>query len=144
MNRILKFFGFRIWIPRTRTKFFIITSSSGSRLTTAGKAFSDIPRCDFSAQLNLGNECSKGEISALINQSDEFIGYDSACQHIAAAEGIKTFTIFAGTNNVRFIRRWQACGENTSEIIYVDTLSKDGYIDNEDIIATLMDFRTSG
>ena len=121
----------------------LLQAAQEAGITTAETAFSDIQRCDFSAQL-IGIECSIGEISALINQSDEFIGYDSACQHIAAAEGIKTFTIFAGTNNVRFIRRWQACGENTSEIIYVDTLSKDGYIDNEDIIATLMDFRTSG
>ena len=121
----------------------LLQAAQEAGITTAETAFSDIQRCDFSAQL-IGIECSIGEISALINQSDEFIGYDSACQHIAAAEGIKTFTIFAGTNNVRFIRRWQACGENISEIIYVDTLSKDGYIDNEDIIATLMDFRTSG
>ncbi len=29
-----------------------------------------------------------GEIAAMIGGSDEFIGYDSACQHIAAAIGV--------------------------------------------------------
>jgi len=119
----------------------LLQAAHEAGITTAETTFSEMLQINSSARL-IGIECSIGEISALINQSDEFIGYDSACQHIAAAQGIKTFTIFAGTNNVRFIRRWQACGENTSEIIYVDTLSKDGYIDNEDIIATLMDFRT--
>ncbi|NKB32493.1 MAG: hypothetical protein GKR91_05285 [Pseudomonadales bacterium] len=119
----------------------LLQAAEEAGITTAETAFSQIQQVDTDARL-IGVECSIGEIFALISKSDEFIGYDSACQHIAAAEGIKTFTIFAGTNNVRFIRRWQACGQNTSEIIYVDTLSKDGYIDNEDIIATLMDFRT--
>lgn len=30
-------------------------------------------------------ECGIGEMAALISHSDEYIGYDSACQHIAAA-----------------------------------------------------------
>lgn len=89
----------------------------------------------------LGVECSVAEIASLISCSDEFIGYDSACQHIAAAEGVRTYTIFAGSNNVRFIRRWHACGPNISEIVYVDTLSKHEAIDNQEIIARLMDLR---
>ena len=80
-------------------------------------------------------------MAALISASDEFIGYDSACQHIAAAAGIRTFTIFAGTNNVRFIRRWHASGPNTSEIIYVDTVSKHEQVDHDEIIARLQDLR---
>jgi ADP-heptose:LPS heptosyltransferase len=84
-----------------------------------------------------------GEITALIALSDEFIGYDSACQHIAAAQKVKTYTVFAGTTNVRFIRRWKACGSDTSEIIFVDTISKDSHIDNADIIGRLLDLRSS-
>ena len=91
----------------------------------------------------LGLNCTVGEITALIALSDEFIGYDSACQHIAAAQKVKTYTVFAGTTNVRFIRRWKACGSDTSEIIFVDTISKDSHIDNADIIGRLLDLRSS-
>ena len=118
----------------------ILKAASRAGIETMETLFSQLGHNNTNAKL-IGVECAIGEVSALISQSNEFIGYDSACQHIAAAESIKTFTIFAGTNNVRFIRRWRACGENTSEIIYVDTLSKHGHIDNADIIATLMDFR---
>lgn len=89
----------------------------------------------------LGVESTVAEIAALISYSDEFIGYDSACQHIAAAQGVKTFTVFAGSNNARFIRRWHACGPNASEIVYVDTLSRDRDIDNNEIIARLQELR---
>ena len=91
----------------------------------------------------IGVECSISEIASLISQSNEFIGYDSACQHIAAAQGIKTYTIFAGTNNVRFIRRWHACGPATSEIIYVDTISKEQHLENHEIIERLLDLRSN-
>lgn len=90
----------------------------------------------------VGVQCSVAEIAALISNSDEFVGYDSACQHIAAAEGVKTYTVFAGTNNVRFIRRWHACGPSRSEILYVDTLSKDSDIDNSEIVERLLDLRS--
>jgi len=91
----------------------------------------------------LGVQCSVGEIAALIEQSNEFIGYDSACQHIAAALGVKTYTVFAGTNNVKFIRRWHACGPNTSEILFVDTLTRDTRIDEDELIDRLLDLRRS-
>ncbi|MEZ5491562.1 MAG: glycosyltransferase family 9 protein [Gammaproteobacteria bacterium] len=89
----------------------------------------------------LGVECSVAEIAALISVSDEFIGYDSACQHIAAALGVRTFTIFAGTSNARFIRRWQACGPNLSEIVYVDTVSRESRLDYGEIVERLLDLR---
>jgi ADP-heptose:LPS heptosyltransferase len=86
-------------------------------------------------------ECDIGGISALISNSDEFIGYDSACQHIAAAAGVPACTIFAGSNNTRFIRRWHACGPARSEIIHVDTLTHPPMFDNEDIVARIIDAR---
>ena len=89
----------------------------------------------------LGVESNVGEIASLIAHSKEFIGYDSACQHIAAALGIKTFTVFAGTNNARFICRWHASGPNTSEIVYVDTLSKEYRVDIAELIGRLNDLR---
>ena len=82
-----------------------------------------------------------GEIAALISYCDEFIGYDSACQHIAASLGISTYTIFAGSNNPRFIRRWSACGPSKSEIIHVDTLTHPPMFDTEDVIVRITDAR---
>lgn len=88
-----------------------------------------------------GIECDVGEIASLIARSDEFIGYDSACQHIGAALGVRTYTVFAGTNNARFIRRWHASGPNVSEIVYVDTLSREHNIDPAELITRLKDLR---
>ncbi len=79
-----------------------------------------------------------GEISALISKSDEFLGYDSACQHIAAALCIPCVTIFAGSNNMRFIRRWSAFGRKASRIVHVDTLSDPGAVDEDDIVDRIM------
>ncbi len=82
----------------------------------------------------IGLQTRIGEIAALIANSDEYIGYDSACQHIAAALKTPCLTIFAGSNNMRFIRRWSAFGSNTSKIVHVDTLRNPSAIDVEDII----------
>ncbi|HOD28062.1 MAG TPA: glycosyltransferase family 9 protein [Syntrophales bacterium] len=113
-------------------------------------AFGDRPRLDvpFAGLPDrgipgglVGVECDIGEIAALISHSDEFIGYDSACQHIAAAVGVPTYTVFAGSNNTRFIRRWHACGPARSEIIHVDTLTHPPMFDDEDIVARIIDAR---
>ena len=80
---------------------------------------------------------SIGEFAALMEQADEFIGYDSACQHIAAALGRATVTLFAGTNNPRFIRRWAATGPNHGAIVHVDTLAHAESLDLDDVIARI-------
>lgn len=80
-----------------------------------------------------------GETASLIGGSDLYIGYDSACQHIAAALGIRTITIFAGTNNTRFVRRWRAFGPARSDLIHVDTLSKIVHYDECDILDRIME-----
>ncbi len=82
-----------------------------------------------------------GELAALISESDEFIGYDSACQHIAASLCIPTYTIFAGSNNPRFIRRWSACGPSRSEIIHVDTLTHPSMFLVDDVVTRVADAR---
>jgi ADP-heptose:LPS heptosyltransferase len=82
----------------------------------------------------IGLQTRIGEIAAIIAKCDEYIGYDSACQHIAAALQIPCLTIFAGSNNMRFIRRWRAFGANRCRIVHVDTLSDPTAIDVEDII----------
>jgi ADP-heptose:LPS heptosyltransferase len=95
----------------------------------------------FTAEFNsdissgvIGLQTGIGEIAAIIAKCDEYIGYDSACQHIAAALQIPCLTIFAGSNNMRFIRRWRAFGANRCRIVHVDTLSDPTAIDVEDII----------
>jgi hypothetical protein len=86
----------------------------------------------------IGLQTRIGEIAALIGACDEYIGYDSACQHIAAALETPCLTIFAGSNNMRFIRRWSAYGPNTCQIVHVDTLTDPTAIDVEDIITRIM------
>ena len=119
----------------------ILNRAEASGISIARTNFSQLEKTDASARL-VGIECSIGEIGSLICQSDEFIGYDSACQHIAAALGVLTCTVFAGSNNVRFIRRWRACGPNVSEIVFVDTLSKDREIDTEEVVTRVLNFRS--
>lgn len=86
-------------------------------------------------------ECGIGAMAALIAHSDEYIGYDSACQHIAAAARTPTLTIFAGSNNKNFIRRWSACGETDCRIVHVNTLSDSEHVDVNEVIARIMQER---
>ena len=92
----------------------------------------------------IGLQTRIGEIAAVIANCTEYIGYDSACQHIAAALNTPSTTIFAGSNNMRFIRRWSAFGPNTCKIVHVDTLSDPSSIDVEDIIIRVMNARRMG
>jgi ADP-heptose:LPS heptosyltransferase len=69
----------------------------------------------------VGVQSGIGQMAGLISCADEFIGYDSACQHMAAALQIPTLTIFAGTNNPRFIHRWSACGQETTKIVHINS-----------------------
>lgn len=85
----------------------------------------------------IGIQCSVGEIATLIAESDEYIGYDSACQHLAAALGTPCLTLFAGSNNSRFIRRWSPFGSGPSRIIHIDTLTNPAAVDVEGIMGRL-------
>jgi len=86
-------------------------------------------------------ECGIGEMAALIAHSDEYIGYDSACQHIAAAARTPTLTIFAGSNNQNFVRRWSACGDTDCRIVHVNTLTDPEHVDVNEVIARIMQER---
>jgi ADP-heptose:LPS heptosyltransferase len=88
-------------------------------------------------------ECGIAEMAALIAQSDEYIGYDSACQHLAAAVKTPTLTIFAGSNNMNFVHRWSACGDTECRIVHVNTLSNPQHIDVDEIIARIMQERAN-
>jgi ADP-heptose:LPS heptosyltransferase len=89
----------------------------------------------------VGVQSSIGQMAALIAHCDEFIGYDSACQHIAAALETPCLTVFAGSNNMRFIRRWSAHGPKECHIVHVDTLTDPSLIDVDDIITRIMHVR---
>ena len=89
----------------------------------------------------IGMQTRIGEIAAIIAKCDEYIGYDSACQHIAVALNTPCLTIFAGSNNMRFIRRWSAFGPNSCHIVHVDTLTDPSSIEVEDIITRIMNVR---
>ena len=89
----------------------------------------------------IGVESRIGEMAGLIANSHEYIGYDSACQHIAAAMETPCITIFAGSNNMRFIRRWSAHGIRKSAIIHIDTLNDCALIDAEGIVVRLRNAR---
>ena len=121
---------------------------SNSLLDTVKQNGYPIEDAVFSAEFNsdissgvIGLQTRIGEIAAIIGECDEYIGYDSACQHIAAALQTPCLTIFAGSNNMRFIRRWSAFGANRCQIVHVDTLSDPTAIDVEDIITRIMNER---
>ncbi len=86
-------------------------------------------------------ECGIGAMGAMIAQCDEYIGYDSACQHIAAAVRTPTLTIFAGSNNKNFIRRWSACGQTDCRIVHVNTLVDSGHVDVNELVGRIMQER---
>jgi ADP-heptose:LPS heptosyltransferase len=124
---------------------------SNSLLDTVKQNGYPIEDAVFSAEFNsdissgvIGLQTRIGEIAAIIAECDEYIGYDSACQHIAAALQTPCLTIFAGSNNMRFIRRWSAFGANRCQIVHVDTLSDPTAIDVEDIITRIINERRAG
>ncbi|MCB1665648.1 MAG: hypothetical protein KDI28_07685 [Pseudomonadales bacterium] len=120
----------------------ILEAASAAGFASARLPYRELVQWQASEDVRLfGIECDVGEIASLIARSDEFIGYDSACQHIGAALGVRTYTVFAGTNNARFIRRWHASGPNVSEIVYVDTLSREHEVDAAELIERLRDLR---
>lgn len=86
-------------------------------------------------------ECEIGEIASIISQSDEYIGYDSACQHIAAAVKTPTLTIFAGINNEKFIARWRACGNTQCRFVHVNTHDDPSRLEAEKIVVLIMNER---
>ncbi len=89
----------------------------------------------------VGVQAGIAEAAALIGVSHEYIGYDSACQHLAAAMDVTTYTIFAGSNNTRFVRRWRPFGLGKTELIHVDTLTHPPVFDARAVLLRLMHLR---
>lgn len=63
-----------------------------------------------------------GLLAALISESDLYIGYDSAGQHIAAAAGVACIDVFAGFASPRMLDRWRPAGAGQSRVIPVGTI----------------------
>lgn len=61
-----------------------------------------------------------GVLAALIAESDLYIGYDSAGQHIAAAVGTPSIDVFAGYSSPRMLERWQPTGRAVVRLIAVE------------------------
>ena len=61
-----------------------------------------------------------GMLAALISESDLYIGYDSAGQHIAAALGVPSIDVFAGFSSPRMLDRWRPTGKAESRVVAVD------------------------
>ncbi len=118
----------------------LIGELDSTGVATAEGSFDTWPGERFAHGL-IGIEAGIGEAAALIGASDEFIGYDSACQHIAAALEVPVCTIFAGSNNTRFVRRWRPFGLGKSEVIHVDTLTHPPVFDRQAIVLRLMHAR---
>ena len=64
-----------------------------------------------------------GMLAGLIGESDLYIGYDSAGQHIAAALGVKCIDVFSGFVSSRMLDRWRPTGPSETRIVAVDPLS---------------------
>jgi ADP-heptose:LPS heptosyltransferase len=91
----------------------------------------------------IGLRLGIGELAALIKNCDEYIGYDSAGQHMAAALNVPCTTIFAGSNSMRFVQRWAALGPGERHIVHVDTITDPTTVDIDDVISRIMAARGS-
>ncbi len=67
--------------------------------------------------------------ASIISQSDQYVGYDSAGQHAAAAAGVPVISIFAGAPWERFRQRWKAAGPGQISCIVADGMSSEEVLD---------------
>lgn len=85
-----------------------------------GNASARVASDDLDAELFTW-QGSIGRFSALVAHADQYIGYDSAGQHIAAALGIPTTVIFAGHPSRRFVERWTPGGRAVVRVLSVES-----------------------
>ncbi len=81
--------------------------------------FDSLNTPDFNGGI-IGIQSRVGEMAGLLTASDKFIGYDSAGQHLAAAQGVPSVTIFTDHHSRSFVNRWSACGPNDHQAIRAD------------------------
>ncbi|HZS09207.1 MAG TPA: hypothetical protein VFD58_30510 [Blastocatellia bacterium] len=61
-----------------------------------------------------------GAFAGLVAAGDEYVGYDSAGQHIAAALGVPTLTIFINSGSDLFAERWHPHGPGSIQVLKVE------------------------
>jgi len=67
-----------------------------------------------------------GAFSALTAECDEYVGYDSSGQHVAAALGVPTISIFSRIAPEVFRNRWKPTGPGVSK--QISELDPDGAV----------------
>jgi ADP-heptose:LPS heptosyltransferase len=58
-----------------------------------------------------------GTLSALIGRSDAYVGYDSAFQHIAAAQAVPVIDVFVDVPSPIFADRWRPYSKAAVEVV---------------------------
>jgi Glycosyltransferase family 9 (heptosyltransferase) len=58
-----------------------------------------------------------GALSALIGKSDAYVGYDSAFQHIAAAQAVPVIDVFVDVPSPAFADRWRPYSKAAVEVV---------------------------
>ena len=76
----------------------------------SGQESDTVPRTGALSVHVLAWDGRLGAYAALIGESDEYIGYDSGGQHIAAALGVPTIDIFVHNPFPLFMQRWRPYG----------------------------------
>ena len=69
-----------------------------------------------------------GLLAALIGQSDLYVGYDSAGQHIAAAMGVPCIDVFAGFSSRKMLDRWRPTGGADTRVVAVEHSMTEGEV----------------
>ncbi len=82
-----------------------IILDSGRGMEEKSRVGTIITACGGEGKISVA-DLDLGEVAAHIAASDAFLGYDSSCQHIAAAVGTPSLTMFKGFAHQRFLKRW--------------------------------------
>lgn len=77
-----------------------------------------------------------GLFAALVGESDLYVGYDSAGQHIASALGVGCVDVFAGYTSARMPERWKPTGKAETRVIVVDSLKEQ--VNSSTILSTVL------
>ena len=74
-------------------------------------SYSHLTEKDFMNQQIIFWKGGIGSFASLISCSEQYLGYDSSGQHIAAALGIPVLAVFANPGSALFNQRWQPWGK---------------------------------
>ncbi len=94
-----------------------LRSDGRSVVEFSGQHSDSVPRTGALRVHVLAWEGRVGAYAALIGESDEYIGYDSGGQHIAAALGVPTVDIFVHSPFPLFMQRWRPYGPGTVRVV---------------------------